>query len=222
MKPFSLLTETTLMYSFESSNACCILLFSASQKLFFSSPEGIEADFTCIQNFIQMLVWCGTAEPISNQILDTINPIYEALKTLWQLRFPLAEENNVLQPESEQQNYHRKQKDNVEVPCFLQEKDLTTTLELDEIEARQRETPIYQYFPSPIPTHDSSIDKLSFANMHINGVPPAAINHGFVLLADSNLAIILQQIIDLTLYPSNIARRPGSGMIGEPPVILSP
>jgi len=167
------------MTIFESSNACCILLFSASQKLFYSSTEGIEADFACIQNLIRLLSWCGTAEPISNPTLDTITSIYEALKTLWQLRFPHAEGHNSLRPESEEQHNYQ----------------------LDKI---QRETPMYQSFKSPIPRHDSSNNTLSLKDMHINDIPFVAINPllgGRDLPVDQELSAILQQIIDFALNP---------------------
>lgn len=78
-----------VIYSFECSNACCILLFNASQMLFYGSAGDIETDFAYIQNLINMLRWCSTAELIAHQIFDRINPIYKALKKMWRVRFPL-------------------------------------------------------------------------------------------------------------------------------------
>ncbi|KAJ9648994.1 hypothetical protein H2199_000907 [Coniosporium tulheliwenetii] len=64
-------------------DSCCILLFSAAQKLFHRKYDGLHDTIIQIEDCIDLLVWCSSSSSAAGHFVDLLRPLYERLRELF-------------------------------------------------------------------------------------------------------------------------------------------
>lgn len=80
----SALQRTDIRHSYWAFTAAIVLLHSVSTKLLDGQADGVDTDLSFAKECMDMLEPCRSVEPVAAKYLDTLWPLYDALRDVHQ------------------------------------------------------------------------------------------------------------------------------------------